>query len=194
VQLNDVAQSFPRGNRLRLSLSTSYWPLAWPPREPVRLSVFTGESALELPVRPPRPEDARLRRFDPPEGAPPSPRRHLETGHHNWLVHRDLASDTSTLEVINDNGIVHLEDIDLTVESRAFEWYSSVGDDFLSARGETKHTRALERGDWRIRTETRTVLTANRDAFRITAELDAYESGVRVLCRNWDVSIPRDCV
>ncbi len=194
VQLNNVAQSFPVGHRLRLSLSTSYWPLAWPPREPVRLTVFTGESVLELPVRPPRPDDATLRRFDPPEGAEPAPRRQIEAGHHNWLVHRDLARDASTLEVINDNGVAYLEDIDLTVENRAYEWYSSVGDDFLSARGETKHIRALTRGDWRIRTETHTVLTSSHDAFRITAELDAYETGIRVFCKNWDVSIPRDCV
>ena len=194
LQLNDVAQSFPAGHRLRLSLSTSYWPLAWPPREPARLTVFTGESVLCLPVRPHPLEDTDLRHFGPAEGAPPAPRRQLEPGHHNWLVHRDLASDTSTLEVINDNGIVHLEDIGLTVENRALEWYTSVGDDFLSARGETKHIRALERGNWRIRTETRTVLTASRDAFRITAELDAHEGDVRVFCRSWDVSIPRDCV
>jgi predicted acyl esterase len=28
VRLNDVAQAVPAGHRLRLSLSTSYWPLA----------------------------------------------------------------------------------------------------------------------------------------------------------------------
>ncbi|MFW5830393.1 MAG: CocE/NonD family hydrolase, partial [Planctomycetota bacterium] len=30
LSLNGVAQRFPRGHRIRLSLSTSYWPLAWP--------------------------------------------------------------------------------------------------------------------------------------------------------------------
>ena len=51
VQLNGVAQRFPAGHRLRLSLSTSYWPLAWPSPKPARLTVFTGVSTLELPVR-----------------------------------------------------------------------------------------------------------------------------------------------
>lgn len=52
VPLNGVAQSFPAGHRIRLSISTSYWPLAWPPPEPVTLTVYGGESELELPVRP----------------------------------------------------------------------------------------------------------------------------------------------
>ncbi len=55
VQLNDVAHAFAAGNRLRVALSTSYWPLVWPSPEPVTLSVFTGKSALMLPSRAPRP-------------------------------------------------------------------------------------------------------------------------------------------
>jgi len=194
VKMNDVAQSFPAGHRIRLSVSTSYWPLAWPSPEPARLTVHTGNSALELPVRAARDADAALPAFAPPEGAPPAPRHLVAEGHHNWLVHRDLAADLSTLEVINDNGIVHLEDIDLEVENRAFEWYSSRGDDFLSVAGETRQTRGLRRGDWAIRTQTHTVLSCTATDFRITADLDAFENGVRVFSRNWDVTIPRDFV
>ena len=54
VQLNGMAQALPRGHRLRLAMSTSYWPLAWPPPQPVRLSVFTQNTRLRLPVRPTR--------------------------------------------------------------------------------------------------------------------------------------------
>jgi putative CocE/NonD family hydrolase len=194
VRMNDIAQSFPAGHRLRLSVSTSYWPLAWLPPEPTRLTVHTGEAELMLPAREPRAEDATLRTFGPPEGAPPAPREMRRAGRHNWVVHRDLAEDVSTLEVTNDNGVVHMGDIDLTFENSAQEWYSTQGDDALSARGETRHVRALSREGWSVRTETRTVLTASATTFRITAELDAYEDGVRVRCRSWDVSIPRDFV
>src|SRR5690625_5769150 len=34
VQLNGMAQSFPAGHRLRVSVSTSYWPVVWPPPQP----------------------------------------------------------------------------------------------------------------------------------------------------------------
>jgi predicted acyl esterase len=59
VQLNDVAQAFPPGHRIRVAISPAYWPLAWPPPDPVTLTVFTGASTLELPVRSAAPEDRR---------------------------------------------------------------------------------------------------------------------------------------
>lgn len=30
VRMNEVAYRFPKGHRIRVSISTSYWPLAWP--------------------------------------------------------------------------------------------------------------------------------------------------------------------
>src|SRR5690606_6759754 len=72
ITLNGVAQSLPPGHRIRLEVSTSYWPLAWPPPRPVRMSVFTGSSALELPTRPiDEPDEVPLSEFGPPEGATP---------------------------------------------------------------------------------------------------------------------------
>jgi len=191
LQLNDVAQVFPRGHRLRLSLSTSYWPLAWAPPERVRLTLFDRHSALHLPVRPPREEDARLAPFAEPEAAAPIAITRLEPGHHNWYVHRDLAEDLSTLEVINDNGCIRLEDSGLEVRTRAVETYRSRSDDFTSLEGTTRWERSLKRGDWEIATLTRTVLTSDADAFHLHATLDAYEGERRIYCRSWDLSLPR---
>ena len=33
VELNEIAQTVPAGHRLRLAVSTSYWPIAWPSPE-----------------------------------------------------------------------------------------------------------------------------------------------------------------
>ncbi len=194
IRLNEVAQVLPRDHRLRIALSTSYWPLAWPSPRPARLTIFAGRSFLEIPVRRPRAEDAELRQFGPPEGAKPAPRRHIQPGHHNWLVHRDLAKDESVLEVINDNGIVHMEDIDLEVENRALEWYSSRADDFSSLKGETRLTRGLKRGAWSVRTIAHTTMTSSETDFVVEADLDAFEGDTRVFCQSWQVSIPRDLV
>jgi hypothetical protein len=158
------------------------------------MTINAGTSFVDLPVRTPRPEDGQLRPFEAAEGAAPAPRHHVEPGRHNWLIHRDLASDQSTLEVINDNGKVYLEDIDLEVENRAFEWYSSSNDDFLSPKGETRLIRGLKRGDWSVRTVAHTVLTCTETEFRINADLDAFENGNRIFSNNWNVSVHRDFV
>jgi len=61
VDMNYVAQKFPAGNQLRLSISSSYWPLAWPPPEPARLKIYLKNSNLCLPVRKPKESDKHLR-------------------------------------------------------------------------------------------------------------------------------------
>jgi putative CocE/NonD family hydrolase len=191
VQLNDVAQSFPQGHRLRISISTSYFPLAWPPPEPVRLTIFAGASELVLPQRPHREESVS---FAEPEGAVSGARKGLSESHHNWRVIRDLAEDRSTLEVIDDDGCYELEDIGLTLRNKAEEWYSYQGDDFSSVRGETLWRRGIRRGEWDVETITRTVLSGNPSHFKLSAELDAYENEELSFSRYWDIEIDRDLV
>jgi hypothetical protein len=160
----------------------------------VRLRIRTAGSALLLPVRPPRPEDAELRPFDPPEGAPPLAHTQLEEPHREWRVIRELAEDFSTLEVVNDAGRYRLEDTATVVTSRAREWYRSRANDHDSVEGETRWERAFERRDWRVRTVTRTHLTSDRTHFHLNADLDAFEDDERVFCRTFRYSIPRDGV
>jgi len=198
VEMNGIAHRFPAEHRLRLSLSTSYWPLAWPPPRPVRLRVYTGESRFLLPQRPPREADEELRPFGRAEGASRPSVTHVEASHDNWLVHRDLAADKSMLEVVNDRGTYRLDAIDLLVQASSVEQYSSVADDFSSPRAEVVWERSLGRDDWQIRTVTRTVLTCTPTEFRLHANIDAYElfeeGERRVFCRDWDQVIPRDLV
>lgn len=191
IPMNNVAQVFPKGNRLRVSVSTSYWPLAWPSPEPVRLTIRASSSWLLLPVRPRNSGDAEIR-FQSPVGAPPLAITQLEVAHHNWLVHRDLAEDLSTLEVINDRGTFRIDEIDMEIRHSSREWYTYLDDDFTSPRGETETLRSFHRGGWAVRTRTRTILTSDKSSFFIRAELDAWEGEKRVFCRNWDLEIPRD--
>jgi uncharacterized protein len=191
VALNDVGYSFPAGHRLRLAVSTSYWPLVWLPPASVRLTLSTGRSRLHLPVRQARAEDADVA-FAAPEHAPGLAVTAIEPGEHTWIVNRDLATDTSTLAVINDNGIRHIDEIDLDIEDRVTERYSTVADDFTSARGEVESIRGLRRGAWDIRTVTRTTLSCDTTAFHLHAQLDAYEGGERVFSRNFSERIPRE--
>lgn len=195
VQLNAMAQALPPGHRLRVALSTSYWPLVWPPPEPVRLSVFTGTSRLVLPLRPTSNRDEiPLRPFDDPEGAQPIPVTQLVPGEEHWTVSRDLVRYTSALEVVKDLGAIRFDNNGLEVARRAYERYSWVGDDFESVRGETEWTVVFEREDWKASTTTRTVLTSTAGNFRIQAELRAYEGGQCVFTHEWDRTVPRDLV
>lgn len=195
VQLNHIGQRIPAGHRLRLSLSTSYWPLAWPSPEPVELTVYLRGSVLEIPVRPIQSSGHEIERFGEPRLARPNERQLLEPEQHDWFVHRNLASDESVLEVIDDRGTYLHEHSGLTVATKAVERYRSVGNDLGSVEGRTNWTRSLARGgDWRVRTETQTILTSDAENFYLQGDLDAFEGDQRVFCRTWRHSIKRDLV
>lgn len=204
VPLNGLAHSFPAGHRIRLSVSSSYWPLAWPSPEPAMITVTTGTSALTLPHRRPREEDRSLREFEPPEAAPEAPATHVEPGTHHWKVERDLATGVSTLEIENDQGTFVLDDTGTVVRRATTEWFSFRGNDPTSVWGETRTVRRLEREDWRTEVTTHTTLRSTADEFIVDAELDAFEledphadprtAVKRVYSQNWHRRIPRDLV
>jgi hypothetical protein len=148
---------------------------------------------LVLPVRHPQRADGKIA-FGPAEGAPTCIKSQRTTPHHNWRVIRDLAADTSTLEVINDDGTVYFPDLDLELQRRALEWYSYQGADFTSVRGETLWERSLRRGDWAVRSVTRTILTSTPTHFRVHAQLDAFEGERRIYAQTWNQDIERDLV
>jgi hypothetical protein len=50
------------------------------------------------------------------------------------------------------------------------------------------------RGDWQVRTETRTTLESTTTDFVVHAQLDAFEGERRVCSLNWSTTVPRDGV
>src|SRR5262249_47668390 len=73
VGLDAIGRAIPPGNRLRVSVSPTGWPRAWPSPEPVTLTVVAGASHLELPVRHPGDTDGGLPAFGEAEGSEPLP-------------------------------------------------------------------------------------------------------------------------
>lgn len=192
LPLNGIGQTFRAGHRLRISLSTSYWPLVWPMPEPATLWIDTRGSTLLLPVREPQSDDATQVAFAPPEGAPPLAIERLRRGDHNWRLVRDLAGEESTLEVVNDEPDYRIVETGTEVARCTREWYTFNSDDFASPRGETQTERLFRRGDWNVRISTCTVLSCSATEFNIHAQLDAYEDDQRVYAQNWNRTIPRD--
>src|SRR3546814_19924092 len=51
IVLDDVGYRVPAGHRLRVALSTAYWPMHWPSPEPVSMTLHAPASRTLLPVR-----------------------------------------------------------------------------------------------------------------------------------------------
>jgi uncharacterized protein len=199
VVLNDVAHAFASGSRLRVALSTSYWPIVWPSPEPVRLTVFTGAGTFELPVRPPSATDATLRPFAEPEGARGPVMTVLQPTRVQRTTERKASGEV--VQVIRSDGgglgaggRTRIDAIDLEIEQSGLRSYRIRADDPLSARAEVVERLGFRRGDWAVRVETHVALAATGEAFEIRATLDAFEGEERVRARRFDERVRRDGV
>jgi hypothetical protein len=76
------------------------------------------------------------------------------------------------------------------VQSEAYR----IGDnDPLSAEIDIRYVISIGRGDWQTRTETRTVMRADKTHFLLEGTLNAFEGDKQLLARKWQERIPRDC-
>ncbi|HXQ41436.1 MAG TPA: CocE/NonD family hydrolase, partial [Candidatus Udaeobacter sp.] len=192
VQLNDIAHAFAAGSRIRVSISTSYWPLVWPSPEPATLTVFTGASRLALPTRKPRAVDARLPAFPESEGARPLAKTyHRPSAGRRW-IERDIGSGWATYFIEEDMGHFTIDHIGLKTDFVQREAYRIRDDDPLTAEIEISYAISIGHGDWRTRSLTRTVMRADKTHFILEASLDAYEGDQRIASRNWQERIARD--
>ncbi|MBC3192314.1 CocE/NonD family hydrolase [Pseudonocardia sp. C8] len=194
LDLNGVAQRFPAGHRIRLSLSTSYWPLAWAPPHPVRLGLASGRSSVTLPVRHAEaPDELGDDPFGPAEGATPIVVEQVRPGEQRWEVRRDLVDYVSELLVVKDLGCVRYPD-GLELDHRVEERYAARGDDHGSLRGEVRSTVTFRRGEHEATAVTRTVQTADAEDFHLHATVDAYRGEARIASLDRSTSVPRDLV
>jgi len=200
LQLNDIAYAFPAGHRLRLSISTSYWPIAWPAPEAAVVGVRTGASTLELPVRPRRAADAKLRPFEESEAAPGTSRTKLRHMVMRRTIETDLTSNETVYTLRGDGGelggasLARIEEIDLTMGYTLLKRHRIGESDPLSAQTELIHSTTLQRRSWSVRVECRTRLTATAEYFQFTGDLEAFEGDAPFAHREWNLTIPRALV
>jgi len=192
VAMDHVAYRFPKGHRIRVAISTAYWPLIWPSPEPVTLTLLTGKSELSLPVRPKKRE--QLRPFPEPVGAPPASLREVRAVSNSRTIELDIATGEQVTRIVDDFGEAENLSHGLIAGSIARETYRIKPDDPLSAVAETHWTQTLRRADWSVRTEARCRLTADKDTFHVTGAVEAYENGRLIHEKKWDSKVKRQLV
>jgi predicted acyl esterase len=198
LALRHAAHAFLPGHRLRLALSTAYWPVVWPGPAPATLVLHGERSSLELPVRTPRPEDGQLRPFQLPAQAP-------------LPLSTDLSADVPTHEVGRDPGTgEHVraftagfdasgEPALTRIEATGLEYGDAMAlrlsireGDPTSARAEMRHETAFRRPGWSVATRVAAVMTADERSFHLATEVEGREGGERVFHLRFAAEVPRD--
>ncbi|MCP4767878.1 MAG: CocE/NonD family hydrolase [Gammaproteobacteria bacterium] len=192
VKLNDCAQRLNPGSRLRLAISSSYWPIVWPSPEAATLSILCGASALELPLRDASESDAKLAAFEAAENAPDLDATRLRPPESRYQVTQDVKSGRMTLEILGDEGLLRNNDTDWCFGSSSQRLFSILPNDPLSATASFLWRKEFARDDWKVSIQADTHMSVSKSHFIIKATLDAFEGDDKVFSNRWDCEIPRD--
>ncbi|MFO1090756.1 MAG: CocE/NonD family hydrolase [Hyphomicrobiales bacterium] len=191
VKLNDVAYAIEAGHRLRVAVSTAYWPLAMPASaRPLCVTIHGG--GLAVPLRQSRAHDVAPVELGPPVSPSPLKAEVLVPPERGRLrMGRDLVSGLSRVEVVRNLGALRIEDVDLELKALGSETYTIRPDDPSTVRSETHRLAEFRRADWHAAVETRSTLTMQGGDWRLEARLEARDGETIFFERSWDLSIPR---
>ncbi|MBV9813402.1 MAG: CocE/NonD family hydrolase, partial [Acetobacteraceae bacterium] len=161
LTLPETGYRFAAGHRIRIALSTTYWPVVWPSPRSVLLALFAGACRLVLPVRAGTAEDATVT-FDPPESAPALPIAVLEPAALRRTTEEDLLTGVTRYVVEAEGGLLgparrfRIEPTGTVMGHAMRQCFEIAADDPISARAEITQIYEMERGDWAIRLQTAT--------------------------------------
>jgi hypothetical protein len=187
IPLDHLAHRLVPGHRLRLALSTSYWPFLWPLPTKARVTLQAG--TLDLPVLTEAPD------WTPPMPEPlPEPRQTVvRPGRWSREATVDPLSGRHVLTIVEDTGDT-AEPHGLTHGETVTERWEIAPDDPLSARATIIWDQRLTRGAWSVQTLAETEMTGNATHLRMTARVTAWEGVDKVFEREEAVEVPRDWV
>ncbi|WP_264213998.1 CocE/NonD family hydrolase [Leisingera thetidis] len=191
IVLNQCAHRLRAGHRLRLALTTSYWPTVWPAPEAAAVTLYLEGSALYLPVRAVQEEIAPANP-GPAQDFPVLAAEQLRTPS-SRSKRKVLEDGTVVLETFDDFGEARNPDHGLATGSHATARYAIHPNDQASARFETQWRFTFERDGWQIAIDTESTMYCDRKNFHLTRKLRATESAdeTEVLAKEWAETLPR---
>lgn len=192
VSLNHVGYVVPFGHQLRLSISTSYWPIAWPSPKNTRIRLTSESSLLELPIRLADAVDGKLTEFGNTQLGKPVANTTLREVDQKRRTYKDTDNGLNVMEIVADNGKKRFDDSGIEMGSTSLSRFSISDTDPLSAKAEYEWVWEYSREAWQTKTKTNTVITSDLKYFYLKAESIAWEGNVEVFRKQWDQKYLRD--
>ena len=191
VIIDETAYRVRAGHRLRVALSTAYWPMIQPSPAPVTARVSAGPGAvLHLPVAGPTGEH----QVPAPDGEALPAYPVLEDGGSRREVRHDLSAGRVRYVVASDTGLIEVPRNGMQMRETRDEVWEIDPADPLSSTGRLQFSAHRQRGSWRTRTEARIDFSCTAETFDVSAELVAWDGEDEFARRSWSFSVPRDHV
>jgi len=194
VQLNDYAHTFAAGSRIRIAVSTAFWPIVWPSPRPATVSLFTGASTLSLPVREPQPSDADARELPPPRHSRVHPVSTVVEPEADFIGFKvDMTTGIQSFVHQVDSGTNIFDRHGWKTRAKADYKYHIHPDDPTSATVDLHATETYGRdGQLDARIEAHQKMTCDETHFIIEATVEVFDGDEQVFSRQWSERIARD--
>lgn len=194
IELNAIGYTIPKGHRMEVAISPTYWPHIWPSPEEVNLTVYLNEKTkLLLPVREDKEIDKEIT-FEIPETCKEIERKMLKDASKTRKVYHDLTTGEWVLEDYSNEGIRKLQTNGIECGSENTNYFRIKEGDPLSASLQSDWVLYVGRDEWQTRLESTSKMTADQKHFHIYNHLIAYEGDEEVFNKEWKTSIPRDFI
>ena len=193
VKLKGIAQVIPEGHRLRIAVSTSYWPLIWPSPTPTVITIDPSRSNVNLPILQDE-DDFHSTKFLPAEHAKSLKITVKKVGKESRTFTQKFDDLSTKFVVKRDDGSYVIDDIGTEISFTKEKILSIKRDDPLSAAMEFNCTAHYRRDDWDARVETTTHMTCDKTHFYFSGSMKAFSKGELFASRKFNQEIERDCM
>jgi putative CocE/NonD family hydrolase len=192
VQLIELGQTISPGSRIRLALSSSYFPIIWPSPSPVTLTINCACSSIVLPIRSPNHFDKILKPFEPAVNGEPLDTTVLRPPRSENSLTQDLSTGRVTLLHDSDEGLCRINESGWRFGERETISCSVTPDEPLSAVAEQRFRKEFGRDKLVLITEGSAKMQVTEKDLLLTARVDAWEGQEQVFGKDYTWTIPRD--
>jgi predicted acyl esterase len=189
LTLDACGYRFEPGHRIRLSLSTAYWPMILPPPTDATLDIDLASVELLLPKL----GDAERIVMKEPDNPSPLP-TYIEhaPGETRRSVTRDLTHARTEYRIVEDTGLHEHPGTGLSTRQLREELWTIGDNDPTSMTGTSMWTCDMSRPGWFVRTISTARISCTADDWIIDAEVVAIDGEDEFFRKAHAKSVPRD--
>lgn len=189
LQLDEASYRIVPGHRLRLALSTAYFPLVIP--SPHAVTATVTDATLTLPLGDGS-HDIQIPQPTDPDPLPKYPQ--IQEGTRKRSVEHDLTNGLTQYRIHDDGGLSQHPRNAMQVRETRDEVWTVDHADPSATRGQLTFTALRQRGNWQAKTESRVDFKTTPTSFEVSASLTAWDGDDEFFTRTWQFSVPRDHV
>ncbi len=190
INMRHCAHRFRQGHRLRLALSTSYWPYVWPSPNNASVTLHLQNCQFHLPQRQAKNIDTVAAPL--PCTTPILAYDVLKEASENSKTHT-LPDGTHEIITQDDMGTTRNPHHGLAIGINVLQKFSIHPRQPLSACAETTWQYIYERDSWKTQVICQQTMTCDQHQFYLQRKVTAYEETTLVFEKTWNDTIARDC-